>query len=329
MKTSKYIFSGHNPLSEETTFVKNALSVFRFQFHQNKIYRKYCQLLKIHPNKIKCLEDIPFLPVSFFKTHRVTTTVFIPEKIFSSSGTTAANPALHHVKSLQIYEKSFTEGFRYFYGDPSNYVILALLPGYLEREGSSLIYMMQRLIAMTRHPDSGFYLHEHETLYHTLVKLKQQKQRTILFGVSFALLDFIASYSLAFPELILFETGGMKGRRQEMVKEELHHELCKAFNIKKVHSEYGMCELLSQAYSQGNNTFVPPPWMRLLLRDERDPLAHPSSLMQGAINIIDLANLYSCAFIATDDLGKRHANGSIEIMGRLDQTDIRGCNMLI
>ena len=312
----------------EEDFSSLAITLFNYQFFQNAVYQEYCKHLHVFPDKIKAIEEIPFLPVSFFKTHQVISSSFVPEAIFSSSGTSGMQNARHYVKSLSLYEKSFWESFRYFYGNPEQYTFLALLPGYLEREGSSLIYMMEKMISRSTSPQSGFYLYDHQKLYETLLSLKSSGKKTVLFGVSFALLDFAEQYNIEFSDLIIFETGGMKGRRREIVKEELHHILKTAFGVKAIHSEYGMCELLSQAYSQGNNVFETPPWMKLILRDEKNPLLTSEQFTSGAVNVIDLANIYSCAFIATEDLGKKTTNG-IEIIGRLDNSEIRGCNLLV
>jgi hypothetical protein len=309
-------------------FAAHSLLLFRFQYEQNAIYREYCDRLSVKPETVFSLDKIPFLPVSFFKTHQVKTTSFTPEIVFSSSGTGGMSSSHHYVKKTALYEKSFIKGFEHFYGDPSQYVFLALLPSYLEREGSSLIYMMEKFVKMSNSHDSGFYLYEHRKLYEKLTQLQLEHKKVILLGVSFALLDFAEKYRLAFPELLVFETGGMKGRRKEPVKEELHDILKTAFGVQFIHSEYGMCELLSQAYSSGNNIFRTPPWMKLLLRDEKDPLSTSSELTSGVINVIDLANIYSCAFIATDDLGKINGSG-MEVLGRLDSAEVRGCNLLI
>ncbi|MEG1555223.1 MAG: acyltransferase [Bacteroidales bacterium] len=313
----------------EQEFIRQAIKLFRFQYCHNKIYWEYCNRLKIKAEKVEKLEEIPFLPISFFKTHQVMTTVFKPEIIFSSSGTTGMISSKHYVKTLKIYEDSFIKGFDFFYGNPDQYAFLALLPNYLEREGSSLILMVEKLMNLSCHRHSGFYLYDHQALFAKLQELKSVHVKTILFGVSFALLDFVEAYQLHFPELIVFETGGMKGRRKEMVKEELHQYLKEGFGVAHIHSEYGMCELLSQAYSSGNNLFVTPPWMKFLLRDEKDPLSVTTDAKSGVINVIDFANLYSCSFIATEDLGRRGPDGKIEILGRLDSAEIRGCNLLI
>jgi len=309
-------------------FKKHALALFQYQYEKNEIYRSFCNMLKISINNITTLTHIPFLPISFFKTHQVKTGIFEPDIEFWSSGTTGSRASRHFVKDLKFYENSFMHTFEYFYGNPHNYCFLVLLPNYLEQKNSSLIYMTNRLISGSKYTESGFYLYEHEKLFEKLSTLKEKKIKTILFGVSFSLLDFAEKFTISFPDLIIFETGGMKGRRNEMVKEELHQILCNAFNVKHIHSEYGMCELLSQAYSLGQNLFATPPWMRLLLRDEKDPLFCSNTLHSGAINVIDFANLHSCSFIATDDLGKRGTNGMIEILGRLDAAQVRGCNLM-
>lgn len=322
-----------NPFSifhirNEAEFEKSALCVFRFQFDHNPTYRSYCQLLNVKKEDIHHLEDIPFLPISFFKTHEVKTTPFTPALTFRSSGTTGMQQSKHLIKDAIIYQTSLTEGFRYFYGAPSDYTFLALLPNYLEQKHSSLVYMMDSLMRQSHSKESGYYLYNHEDLYKKLIQLRDNKQKTILWGVTFALLDFAEKYTLDFPELIVFETGGMKGRRKEMVKEELYDTLCKSFGVPDIHSEYGMCELLSQAYSKGGNIFATPPWMKLRLRNEKDPLDGSNTVGTGVINVIDLANIYSCSFIATEDLGRRHPKG-IEVLGRLDHAQIRGCNLMV
>ena len=249
--------------------------------------------------------------------------------VFSSSGTTGQVQSKHLVTDLGLYEESFNSAFQQFYGDPKDSCILALLPSYQEREGSSLIYMVDALIAQSQHPNSGYFLHNNEGLYQTLLNLQQQHQKTILIGVTYALLDFIEEYKLEFPELIIMETGGMKGKRKEMVREELHELLMAGFGVPAIHSEYGMTELLSQGYSYGQGIFNAPPWMRIVLRDTNDPLSLIQNKQTGGINVIDLANLNSCSFIATQDLGKTYPDGSFEVLGRFDNADIRGCNLLV
>jgi len=316
-----------HPFSEED-FQHHALALFHYQYENNEVYRSFCNMLKINPKMVITTTQIPFLPVSFFKTHDIKTGIFEPEIEFWSSGTTGNENARHLVKSTALYERAFLSSFEHFYGNPNNYCFLALLPNYLEQKHSSLIYMMNKLISDSKYAESGFYLYNLDELYTKIVNLSQKKTNTILFGVSFALLDFAAQFTFEFPDLIVFETGGMKGRRPEMVKEELHDILCHAFHVKQIHSEYGACELMSQAYSFGRNRFTTPPWMKILLRDEKDPFHCCETLTTGAINIIDFANVHSCAFIATDDLGKRTEEGMIEILGRLDAAQVRGCNLL-
>lgn len=308
--------------------MKLALELFEYQVSRNKVYFEFISALKKNPAEVKSISEIPFLPIEFFKSHKVSSGESPPETIFSSSGTTGETPSLHYIYDTDFYEKIFTEIFNSFYGDLREYTIVALLPSYLEREGSSLVYMMQRLIALTNSDDSGFYLHDHKKLFEVLSRLKSRKKKTILFGVTFGLLDFIASYQINFPELIVMETGGMKGRRKEMVREELHALLCRGFGVKEIHSEYGMTELLSQAYSKGDGIFHTPPWMKVMIRDPYDPLKNLKDGESGGINIIDLANIDSCAFIATQDLGKVKDN-SFEVLGRFDFAELRGCNLLV
>jgi len=314
----------------ESDFESHALALFRYQYLHNVVYRSFCNRLKINVENINTIEQIPFLPISFFKTHEVKTGSFVPEIEFWSSGTTSekGNISKHYIKNVALYEKTFLHSFKHFYGNPAEYCFLALLPNYLEQTHSSLIYMMKNLISHSKYAESGFYLYNFEELLEKLVILRQKKTKTILFGVSFALIDFAEQFSIAFPDLMVFETGGMKGRRPEMVKEALHSILCNAFGVKQIYSEYGMCELLSQAYSHGYNLFETPPWMKFLLRDEKDPLCCNKTIDTGVINVIDFANIHSCAFIAIEDLGRRAENGKIEILGRLDNAQIRGCNLL-
>ena len=315
----------------ERQFLEQALALFRFQFENNPVYREFCIRLQIKEYQIDTLEKIPFLPISFFKTHKVVTTNFKEEMVFHSSGTSSKETSKHYIKSLAWYEKAVLESFQFFYGTPETYQFFLLLPNYLENKHSSLIYMMNELISMALPRDATqneSYLKNHDILYHQLMKQKSEKRKTILFGVSYALLDFVEKYRLDFPELIVFETGGMKGRRKEMVKEELHAVLKKGFGVEQIHSEYGMCELLSQAYSKGENLFSTPPWMKLLIRDEKEPIYSSLTCNSGIVNVIDLANIYSCAFIATEDIGRKNEAGFMEILGRLDAAQIRGCNLL-
>lgn len=315
-------------LKNASEFEQVALQLFCYQYHNNTVYRSFCDLMHVHPETVKSIEKIPFLPISFFKTHRVSCIHSEAEKIFFSSTTTGQTPSKHHVHHLNIYEKSFRTNFVSQYGDPNKFAILALLPSYLERENSSLVYMAQDLIAQSNHPKSGFYLNEWEELHKTLLTLEQQKQPTILLGVSFALLDFVEKFQLQFKHTLVMETGGMKGRRSEWVREALHEKLKKGFGVTEIHSEYGMTELLSQAYATKKGMFQAPPWMQVFVRSLEDPLDFLGEEKTGALNIIDLANIESCAFIATQDLGKRYSNNQFEVLGRFDHAEIRGCNLL-
>jgi phenylacetate-coenzyme A ligase PaaK-like adenylate-forming protein len=305
-----------------------ALDVFRFQFENNRVYRSFCDLLYKHPSDIKCLTEIPFLPIQFFKTREVLSSQNKVEKIFTSSGTTGSTTSKHFVTDLSIYEESYLKGFQHFYGNIEDYVVLALLPSYLEREGSSLIYMVDDLIQKSNHPESGFYLNNLQDLTETLKSLEAQNQKTLLIGVSFALLDLVEQFQFSLKHTIVMETGGMKGRRKEIIRQELHDRLKKGFGVNQIHSEYGMTELLSQAYSKGSGIFECPPWMKIITRDTEDALTLLQQNKTGGINIIDLTNMNSCAFIATQDLGKTSENGQFEIIGRFDNSDIRGCNLM-
>ncbi|MGN6265061.1 MAG: LuxE/PaaK family acyltransferase [Ginsengibacter sp.] len=310
-----------------------ALQVFSFQYHNNKLYRNYVDALGVTVENVDAIEKIPFLPISFFKTHEVKTTDFIPEIVFESSGTTGANTSRHLVKNASLYRKSFLKTFNHFYGRPAQWCILALLPGYLERENSSLVYMVNDLVQQSVQHGSGFYLHEHEKLYQALVKNEITQKPTLLIGVTYALMDFAQKYSLKLQNTVVMETGGMKGKREEITREEVHEHLKKQLGLSLIHSEYGMTELLSQAYSKGRGLFFCPPWMKVLLREYNDPFAITAvsdnkKPFTGLINIIDFANLFSCSFIATDDVGRLHNNNSFEVMGRRDTSDIRGCSLL-
>jgi phenylacetate-coenzyme A ligase PaaK-like adenylate-forming protein len=315
-------------LSSAADFEATAMRVFAYQYDNNPVYRAYCQCINIQKEDVKTLADIPFLPISFFKTHDVKTGDFVSELTFQSSGTTGMERSRHLIRDVALYRESLLACFRHFYGDPSEYVFLALLPNYLEQQNSSLVYMMETLMQASCRPENGYYLYNHEDMYQKLIQLRDNQQKTILWGVTFALLDFAGQYTLDFPQLIVFETGGMKGRRKEMVKEELYSILCKAFGVTDIHSEYGMCELLSQAYSKGGNVFATPPWMQLRLRSEKDPFDGSDTMETGVINVIDLANIHSCSFIATEDLGRRHPHG-IEILGRMDHSQTRGCSLMV
>lgn len=316
-------------LNREKDFENLALEVFQLQVKSNKVYNEFIKNLGVSLFSVKEINQIPFLPVEIFKSQKVLTGDDTHQLIFTSSGSTGENVSKHFVKDVAFYEEIFTGIFKKFYGEIKDYTVLALLPSYLERQGSSLVLMMEKLIQQTHHADSGFYLNDFEKLYEALKRLKESKQKTILFGVTFALLDFVSSFQLDFPELIVMETGGMKGRRKELVREEVHENLCRGFGVKSIHSEYGMTEILSQAYSNGNGIFQTPPWMRVLIRDASDPLVQAGTGTSGGINIIDLANIDSCAFIATQDLGKIYADNTFEVLGRFDFSDVRGCNLLV
>ncbi len=316
-------------ISSQKQFEKAALKVFRFQHENNLVYREFCNFLKIDVQKVKSLEQIPFLPIQFFKSHTVVSNTNIAEETFTSSGTTGMTTSKHFVTEISLYEESYRKGFSQFYGNIEDYVVLALLPSYLEREGSSLIYMVEDLIQMTNNPESGFYLHNHEELIEKLIRLDQSGQNVILIGVTYALLDLIEKYDFQLKNTIIMETGGMKGMRKEMIREELHEQLCQGFGVTAIHSEYGMTELLSQAYSLGNGVFECPSWMQILVRDTEDALTYVSNGKTGGINVIDLANINSCSFIATQDLGKKKPNNSFEVLGRFDNSDIRGCNLMV
>ena len=313
-------------------FTEAALKIFQFQYEHNIVYNQFCKALHINVSLIDAIEKIPFLPISFFKTHTVVTTQFTPETIFESSGTTQTINSKHLVKDISLYEQSFNTAFKIFYGEPTNYCILALLPAYLERNNSSLVMMADKLIEQSKHPESGFYLNELDKLQQTLLQLEKQQQPTLLIGVTFALLDFAEQYPMKLQYTTIMETGGMKGRRAEITRPEVHQILMDNLAIKDVHSEYGMTELLSQAYSKGDGIFNCPPWMKILVREDDDPLsvllADANKTISGAVNVIDLANIYSCSFIATDDAAKLYPDESFEILGRLDNSDIRGCSLL-
>ena len=309
-------------------FETRALEVFKSQYLGNELYRRFADRFQANLDSVKELTQIPFLPVSFFKTDEVKTGEFEPEIIFESSGTTGAQPARHFVKQVALYRESFVKGFNFFYGDPRSYCILGLLPSYLERSGSSLVWMVDELIRLSGHSESGFYLYDFEKLYHVLGKLEKNRQPTLIIGVGFALLDFAEKYSMQLSHTIVMETGGMKGRREEMTRVEMHDLLKRKLGLSHIHSEYGMTELLSQAYSSGVGIYKPVPWMKVMVRDEDDPL-HIRKSGEGLLNIIDLANRDSCAFIATDDVAKIYNDGSFEVLGRMDNSDIRGCSLLV
>ena len=314
-------------ISSEREFNEISLEIFRYQYDNVEIYREYVNSLNIDIQSIKKYDRIPFLPIEFFKTYKVMAKGFTEEKVFLSSGITGSSQSRHFVADLSLYENSFVKGFELFYGSPDKYTILALLPSYLEREGSSLVYMAEKLIKLSNNPKSGFYLKNYDDI--AVLLRKTEISKVFLLGVTYALLDLAEKYDLNLGDAVVMETGGMKGRRKEMVREELHSILEKGFEIDKVHSEYGMTELLSQAYSKGDGIFKTPPWMRVLIRDTNDPLSLIGNGKTGGINLIDLANLFSCSFIATQDLGKKYNDDTFEVLGRFDSSDIRGCNLLV
>jgi len=316
-------------LQDEAEFNRLCLTVFRHQAVHNTVYKQYLQGINCDVAAVQHYRNIPFLPIQFFKTQTVRSEAKPIAITFSSSGTTGMQNSQHHVSDLSWYEQSFRKAFELFYGAIEDIAILALLPAYLEREGSSLIYMVDDLIKRSKQPQSNYFLYNHAELLQQLQQLQVKGTKTILIGVTYALLDFVEAYRIDFPELIVMETGGMKGKRKEMVREELHMQLKAGFGVSHIHSEYGMTELLSQGYSYGDGLFQTPPWMKILIRDTNDPLTLLDDSRTGAINVIDLANYDSCAFIATQDLGKFHADGSFEILGRFDNADIRGCNLLV
>lgn len=310
-------------------FENQTLLTFQYQYQNVPVYQQFVDFLGLDPLEITEIEKIPFLPISVFKSHQVLPMNKDYQVIFKSSGTTGENRSQHFVYNLDVYKESFSRGFEWFYGSVTDYTILALLPSYLSQGESSLVYMFDSLIKESKKVDSGFYLDDYTGLVSKLKKLDAQGEKVILLGVSYALLDIIEQFDLKLNHTIIMETGGMKGRRKEMIKEELHKVLKDGFGVEMIHSEYGMTELLSQAYSKGDGLFETPPWMKVLIRDATDPLTLISDGNTGGINIIDLSNFYSCAFIATQDLGKKVAQNGFEIVGRFDHTDIRGCNLLL
>jgi phenylacetate-coenzyme A ligase PaaK-like adenylate-forming protein len=316
-------------IKNEADFKKVALEVFTHQFNNNRVYRSFCDLLYVHPSDVKTIEEIPFLPIVFFKNRKVLSSFDQIEEVFSSSGTTGDTTSKHFITDTTYYKESYLKGFENFYGNVKDYSILALLPNYLERKGSSLIYMVDDLIRKTNSIESGFYLNNLDELAKKLVELNEANKKILLIGVSFALLDLVEKYSFNLKNTIVMETGGMKGRRKELIRKELHSTLQKGFGVERIHSEYGMTELLSQAYSKGNGVFKTPPWMKILIRDTEDALTILPKNKNGGINVIDLANYNSCSFIATQDLGKVFEDNTFEVIGRFDNSDIRGCNLMV
>ena len=325
MITSQDIFT----ISNQKQFEKIALKIFRFQYDNNFVYREFCELLNIEKGSVKSLQQIPFLPIQFFKSHIVVSNGNSIQETFTSSGTTGMITSKHLITDITLYEESYRNAFSEFYGNIENYVVLALLPSYLERSGSSLIYMVKDLITLSKNENSGFYLNNYEELISKLIELDTIGQNVILIGVTYALLDLIEKQKFQLKNTIIMETGGMKGKRKEIIREELHHILCEGFGVSSIHSEYGMTELLSQAYSLGNGIFECSNWMNILIRDTEDALTYVETGKTGGINVIDLANINSCSFIATQDLGKKYTNNSFEVLGRFDNSDIRGCNLMV
>jgi len=321
------IFSG-----KDRDFKEKALEIFGQQYQDNPVYHAYVNAIGIDPSSVQTPDKIPFLPISFFKTHEIKCGDYIAEAVFESSGTTQSAPSRHFVKDLTVYHESLIRGFENRFGNPADWCIIGLLPSYLERSSSSLVYMVNKLINCGKHPMSGFYLNEYEKLSETLKELEKGNQKTILIGVTFALLDFAEKYAKPLRHTLIMETGGMKGRKEELTRNAVHNILKTAFGKITIHSEYGMTELLSQAYSGGDGIFNCPPWMKILIRNEDDPfevkLPANNTSVSGAINIIDLANIHSCSFIATDDVGKLNPDGSFEVIGRIDGSDLRGCSLM-
>ena len=316
-------------ISSQKQFEKIALKVFRFQYENNLVYQEFCDFLKVDKQSVKSLEQIPFLPIQFFKSHDVISNADAIQETFTSSGTTGMITSKHLITDVSLYEQSYRNAFSEFYGNIEDYAVLALLPSYLERSGSSLIYMVKDLIELSNNEDSGFYLHNYDKLIAKLVELDNAGQNVILIGVTYALLDLVEKQKFQLKNTIIMETGGMKGKRKEMIREELHEILCVGFGVESIHSEYGMTELLSQAYSLGNGIFECPAWMQIQIRDTEDAITYVNSGKTGGINVIDLANVNSCSFIATQDLGKKQPNNSFEVLGRFDNSDIRGCNLMV
>lgn len=316
-------------ITSQKDFIKTTLKVFRHQYANNRAYREFCNHLNRTPDNVKTLDTIPFLPIQFFKSHTILSSKDEIKATFTSSGTTGQTTSNHFVTDLNIYERSYNQAFRLFYGDISNYTVLALLPSYLEREGSSLIYMVNDLIEQSNNPNSGFYLNDLDALLLKVKELENNGEQILLIGVTYALLDLLEKEDIQLKNTIIMETGGMKGRRKELIREELHQILTDGFGVQNIHSEYGMTELLSQAYSLGNGVFECPPWMQVLIRDPEDALTYKNNGNTGGINVIDLANINSCSFIATQDLGKKYDNQTFEVLGRFDHSDIRGCNLMV
>ena len=316
-------------IKNHSEFKKQCLDIYNFQYENNMVYQSYCNMICEDPTDVNEINKIPFLPISFFKTKKILSTDNF-EKVFYSSGTTTNSRSKHFISSLKLYQKSFINNFKLNYSDITQYTILALLPNYYDNKDSSLIYMIEKLIKLSKSKESGFFLDDYVNLSKKLIELDTKKERkTILIGVPYALLDMIDFNQFQLNNTIIMETGGMKGRRKEMVRTELHEKLKRGFGVSKIHSEYGMTELLSQAYSKGDGIFKTPSWMKVIIRDINDAQNLDFNKKSGAINIIDLANYNSCSFIATDDMGKYINDDEFELIGRVDNSDIRGCNLLV
>lgn len=316
-------------IKNDNDFNKLAIEAFNYQYKNIHLYQEFCNHINIKPSQITHYLQIPYLPIEFFKSHKVITSNTNPQITFTSSGTTGTQTSKHHVLDINLYEFSFLKAFECFFGNIKDYCILALLPSYLERGGSSLVYMANKLIKLSNHPDSGFYLDNYKQLSKKLETLNKKGSRILLLGVSYALLDLSEQFPQKLYNTIIMETGGMKGRRKEMIKEELHDTLCSAFSVKNIYSEYGMTELLSQAYSKGKGIFETPAWMKVTIRDTYDPFCSFGKNRSGGINVIDLANINSCCFIETKDIGKTLSDNTFTILGRFDNSDIRGCNLMV
>ena len=316
-------------IGSESAFTVLALEVFRNQYARNKIYHEFVDARKVKVENIIRVEDIPFLPIEFFKTNDVVCGNTPPQAIFRSSGTTGMVRSHHLVTDLAVYRHSFLKGFELCYGNPADIQFLALTPTPEQAPDSSLVYMIQKLMDLSNSPENGFFLASHSGLNARLRQRRARNKKVMLIGLTYALIDFATNYPGDYSPLIVMETGGMKGHRTEITREELHSQLCPAFGVEQVHSEYGMTELLSQAWSQGEGLFHTPPWMKVMMRDTNDPLSYVGPGETGGINIIDLANHDSCSFIATQDLGRMHYNQQFEVLGRFDASDARGCNLLI
>jgi phenylacetate-coenzyme A ligase PaaK-like adenylate-forming protein len=316
-------------VNDEAAFESLALEIFQIQYKNCITYKRYVDFLGINVKNITQLTQIPFLPIEFYKNHIILHKDYNETIIFFSSGTTGVTQSKHYVANQQLYQQSFIKTFEAFYGAIENYCFLALLPDYLEREGSSLIYMVNNLMKISNHPQNGFYLNEYKELEESVRVLKENGEKYMVFGVTYALLDFAEQYKVDLSDGIVMVTGGMKGKRKELTTKEVDSLLKNSFSLKQVHSEYGMTELLSQAYSNGDGLFSTPNWMKVLIRDTYDPFSYQPDGKSGGINVIDLANLYSCSFIETKDLGRKNKNGQFEVLGRFDNSDIRGCNLLV